>query len=322
MDDLALHGFHKRGIFPFGVYNNHIGVRVGEDNARHFLLRRKGLSRTRHAEDKGIAVQKVAAVGDNHIFADNILPVIHAVLMVDFLHTERDKHRKALRGEGTQGINLPHAERQGGIQSVHLLIFQHGKLAEMLSCCCEQGFGVIVKLLFGISRMHHREDGKHHPLVTGRQIVQKFLAFLSLLLQVIGDNSGKVVVLVLFPLPVGDIGFHTQKTVFHLPHGFVRRDGNDIDGEHHITVQFTKLRHHAVLDIGGVLSEENHTPVPIAHLEIILFKLKGVGADIVLEVVTFPHRLGKVERKRRFLACAVEVMEDTQLVIGIKLRTL
>ena len=45
-----------------------------------------------------------------------------------------------------------------------------------------------------------------------------------------------------------------------------------------------KLRHHAVLDIGGVLSEEYHTPVPIPHLEIIFLKLKRVGADIVLEV--------------------------------------
>ena len=182
MNDLALHCLYQRRILSLWVYNNHIGVRVGEDDARHFLFRRKGLARTRHAEDKGIAVQKVAAVGDNHIFADNILSVIHTVLMVDFLHTERDKHRKALRGEGTQGINLPHAERQGGIQTVHLLIFQHGKLAEMLSCCCEQGFRVVVELLFGISRMHHREDGKHHPLVTGRQIVEELLAFLSLLL--------------------------------------------------------------------------------------------------------------------------------------------
>lgn len=120
--------------------------------------------------------------------------------MVDFLHTERNKHRKALRGEGTQGIYFPHAERQGGVQTVHLLVLQHGKLAEMLPCRREQGFRVIVKLLFGVCGMHHRKHGKHHPLVTGRQIVQKFLAFLSLLFQVVGDDGGKIVVLVLFPL--------------------------------------------------------------------------------------------------------------------------
>ena len=242
--------------------------------------------------------------------------------MVDFLHTEGDKHRKALRCEGTQGINLPYPERQGGIQTVHLLIFQHRKLAEMLSRCREQGFGIIVKLLFGVCGMHHRQHRKHHPLVTGRQIVKELLAFPPLLFQVVGDNSGKIIVLVLLPLPVRDIRFHPKQAVFHLTHGFVRRDGDNINGEHHITVKLAKLRHHAVLDISGVLSEENHTPVSVAHLEIILLKLKGVGADIVLEIVTFPHGLHHIKGKRRFLARAVEVMEDTQLIICVQFRTL
>ena len=57
--------------------------------------------------------------------------------MVDFLHTEGNKYRKALRGKCTQGIYFPHTERQGCIQTVHLLILQYGKLAEMLSRCCE-----------------------------------------------------------------------------------------------------------------------------------------------------------------------------------------
>ena len=136
--------------------------------------------------------------------------------MVDFLHTEGDKYGKALRRQRPQRINLPHAERQGGVQPVHLLKFKHGKLAEMLPCRRKQGFGVIVKLLFGVCGMHHRKHRKHHPLVTGRQIVQKFLAFLSLLFQVVGDDGGKVVVLVLLPLPVRDVGFHTEQAVLYL----------------------------------------------------------------------------------------------------------
>ena len=170
--------------------------------------------------------------------------------------------------------------------------------------------------------MHHCQHRKHHPLVTGRQIVKELLAFPSLLFQVIGDDSGKIVILVLFSLPVRDIRFHPKQTVLNLPHGFVRRDGDNINGEHHITVKLAKLRHHAVLDIGGVFTQENHTPVSAAHLEIILFKLKGVGADIVLEIVTFPHGLHHVKGKGGFLACAVEVMEDTQLIIGVQFRTL
>ena len=233
----------------------------------------------------------MAAVGDNHIFADNILSVVHAVLMVDFLHTERDKHRKALRCQGTQGINLSYTKRQSRVQPVHLLIFQHRKLTEVFSGCREQGFGIIVKLLFGICGMHHRQHGKHHSLVTGRQIVQKFLAFLSLLFKVIGNDRRKVVVLVLLSLPVRDIGFHAEQSVFHLTHGFVRGNGYNINREHHITIQLTKLRHHTVFDISGVFSKENYTPVPVAHTEVVLFKLKGIGADEVLKIVTFPHRL-------------------------------
>ena len=157
-------------------------------------------------------------------------------------------------------------------------------------------------------------------MVTGRKVVEELLAFLSLLLQVIGNYGGKVVVLVLLPLPVRDVGFHAQKTVFHLTHRFVRGNGNDIDGQHHIPVQLTKLRHHTVLDIGGVFSEENHTPVSVAHLEIILFKFKGIGADKVLEIVTFLHRLRHIEVERRFLARAVEVVEDAELFFCIKLH--
>ena len=84
--------------------------------------------------------------------------------------------------------------------------------------------------------MHHRKHRKHHPLVTGRQIIEELLAFLSLLLQVVGDDGGKVVVLVLFPLPVRDVGFHTEQAVFYLPHGFVCGNRDNINREHHVTV--------------------------------------------------------------------------------------
>ena len=188
MDYLALHRFYKRGIFPFRVNDNHIRIGVCEDNVRHFLFRCKGLACSRYAEDKGVAIEQVAAVSDNHIFTDDILPVIHTVLVVDFLHTEGDKHRKALSGQGTHSVNLAHTKGERSVQPVHLLIFQHRKLTQMLSGSCQQGFRVIIELFFAVSGMHHRNDSEHHPLITGRQVVQKFLAFLALLLKVIGDD--------------------------------------------------------------------------------------------------------------------------------------
>ena len=84
--------------------------------------------------------------------------------------------------------------------------------------------------------MHHRQHRKHHPLVTGRQIVQKFLAFLSLLLHVIRNDRRKVVILVLLPLPVRDVGFHTEQAVFHLPHSFVCGNRDNVNGQHHVSV--------------------------------------------------------------------------------------
>ena len=242
--------------------------------------------------------------------------------MVDFLHTERDKHCKALCCEGTQGIYLPYTKWQSCIQSVHLLIFQHRKLAQVLSCSSQESFCIIVELLFGICRMHHRQHGKHHSLVTGCQIVQKFLAFLSLLFQVIGNNGRKIVVLVLLPLPIRDIGFHTKQTVFHLPHGFICGNGDNVNGQHHISVQLTKLRHHTVLDICRILSEKNHTPISVTHSEAVALKFKGIGADKIFEIVTFPHRLGNIEVERCFFSCTVEVVEDTQLVACVQFHTL
>ena len=67
VNDLALHGFHKWGVLTFGVYNNYIGVRVGQNDVRHFLFRCERFARTRHTEDKRITVQQVAAVGNNHV---------------------------------------------------------------------------------------------------------------------------------------------------------------------------------------------------------------------------------------------------------------
>ena len=322
MNDFSLHRLYKRGILTLWVNDDYIGIRVGQNDIRHFFLCGKGFSCTRHTENKGIAVKELPAVGDNHIFADDILTVIHTVFVVNFLHTERDKHCKALRCEGTQGIYLPYTKWQSCIQSVHLLIFQHRKLAQMLSCGSQESFCIIVELLFGICRMHHRQHGKHHSLVTGRQIVQKFLAFLPLLFQVIGDNGRKIIVLVLLPLPIRDIGFHTKQTVFHLPHGFICGNGDNINGQHHIPVQLTKLRHHTVLDICRILSEKNHTPISVTHSEAVALKFKGIRADKILEIVTFPHRLGNIEVERCFFSCTVEVVEYSQLVACVQFHTL
>ena len=57
MNNLSLHCFHKRGIFTLWVNDDYIGIRVGQNDIRHFLLCRKGFTCTRHTEDKRITIQ-------------------------------------------------------------------------------------------------------------------------------------------------------------------------------------------------------------------------------------------------------------------------
>ena len=92
VNDLTLHSLYKRRIFSLRVNDNDIGIRICENNICHFFFRRKGFSCSRHTENKRVAVEQIAAVSDNHIFADNILTVVNAVFVMNFLYSERNKY--------------------------------------------------------------------------------------------------------------------------------------------------------------------------------------------------------------------------------------
>ena len=192
----------------------------------------------------------------------------------------------------------------------------------MLSSHGEYGFGVAVKLLLGVGgdgQGHYRE---HHPLVSGGEIVQKLLALFPLKLHIIGNYGAEIVVGILAALPVGDVGFHTQKAVFYLTHSFIRGNRHNIDGEHQIAVEIRQLRHHVILNIRGVVFEEQHPAELIAQLQIVAVFLDSVRADIVLEAVAPLHHLTGIEHKLGFLALAVEVVQDTQALGGVQLHAL
>ena len=96
---------------------------------------------------------------------------------------------------------------------------------------------VRVQFLFAVRQVNQRHHGEHHPLVTGGQIVQHFTRLFPLLFQVIRNNRREIVIVVLPPLPVGDIRFHAEQTRLHLPDRLVRGDGNHVNGQHHSTIQ-------------------------------------------------------------------------------------
>ena len=192
----------------------------------------------------------------------------------------------------------------------------------MLSRHGEYGFGVAVKLLLGVGGDGQGHYRKHHPLVAGGEVIQKLLALFALQFHIVGNHSREVVVGVLAALPVGDVGFHTQQAVFHLPHGLIRGNRHNVDGEHQIAVEIGKLRHHVILNIRGVVFEEQHPAELAAQLQIVALFFDPVRADIVLEAVAPLHHLTGIENKLGFLALAVEVVQDTQALGGVQLHAL
>ena len=253
---------------------------------------------------------------------DGVLSEVNAALVLYLLHLKGHEYCKAFGGEGAERIDPPCADGENGVQPVQLLEFQNGKLAHMLSCHGEHRFGIAVELLFVIGSNDHRNDRQHHPLIPRGQVVQKFLALLALELHIIGDDGGEIVVGVLPALPVGDVGFDAQQTIFLLPHGFIGGDRHNIDRQHHISVEVGQLCNHAVFDIRSVVFQKQDTAVFLAQLQTVAAFLHRVRADIVLEVMPLAHHILRVEVKRRFFTLAVEVVEHTQLFGGVQLGTL
>ena len=282
----------------------------------------KGLTTARNTENKLVAVEELSAVCDNHIFGNDILTVVNAIGMANVLHTERDKDRKALCGQSTERLDLADTEGHRRIQSVKLLELENTELAKVLSRCGKQSFCVIVKLLLGVRRVNHRQNGKHHSLVTGRQVVKELLHFLALLLNVVGKLGRKVVVGILPTLPVGRIGFNTKQTAFGFSHGFIRGYGDNINGHHQITVEIGHFRNHTVLDIGSVLPQEQHSAVTLSDLEIVARKLHRIRADEILEVVTLSAGFLDVEAELRFFTGTVKVVENAESFVRLQLHAL
>ena len=160
----------------------------------------------------------------------------------------------------------------------------------MFSCDGLKRFGVAVQFLFAVCQMHERDHGEQHSLVAGREIIQHLAGFLALLFQIVRNDSGEVLVAVLPPLPVGDVGFHAEELVLHLAHRFVGRHRDHVNGEHHAPVEVGQLQNHAVFDVAGVILEEQHATILIAHLEIIPMELQAVRADRILEIMSALHR--------------------------------
>ena len=287
-----------------------------------FILCSERFTTTRNTENELVAVEELSAVCDNHIFGNDILTVVNAVSVANVLHTERNKDRKALCGQSTERLNLADTEGHRRIQSVKLLELENTELTKVLSCRSKQSFGVVIELLLSVRRVNHRQNSKHHSLVTGRQIIEELLHLLALLFNVVGKLCRKVVVGVLPTLPVGRIGFHAEQTAFGFTHGFIRGYGDNINGHHQIAVEVGHFRYHTVLDIGSILPQEQHSAVTLSNLEIVARELHRVRADEVLEVVSLSAGFLDVEAELRFFTGTVKIVENAKSFIRLQLHAL
>ena len=127
--------------------------------------------------------------------------------MTDFLHPKRHKHRQRFRCQRSADTQLRCAVWEYRVQPLKLLPAEDIQRTQVLSRTLPDGFGIRVKLLLCICRMHQRNECRNHALIAGYQIIEKFAALLTLTLHVVWNGSGKVIVAVLLALPVGDVGF-------------------------------------------------------------------------------------------------------------------
>ena len=183
--------------------------------------------------------------------------------MEDFLGPERNQHSGALGGQGPQGLDSPQTIGESRIQAILLLPAQNAHLAQVLPGCREQCFRIAVQLFFGIRQMDHGNQAEHHPLIPVRQIVHHFLGFFSLLLYIIGQDSGEVVGGILLPLPIGGVCFHPQQLILHLSNRLVSRYRENVNRKHEAPVQIAELRYHGVLQVAGVTLQVER-PAPAA----------------------------------------------------------
>ena len=253
---------------------------------------------------------------------NRVLTEIDTALVHDLLNLERHQNREALGGKRSEGVNLPEANRKDRVEPVRLLELQRGHLAHVLSCGREDCLGIQIELLLGICRDNHRHNGKHHALVSGRQIVQELLRLLALELHIIGNDGAEIVVLILLALPVGDIGFNAQQSVLDLAYRFIRRNRDHVDRQHQIPVQLGKLGKHTVFDIARVVFEEQDPCKLFSEFDVVCAPLHAVRADIVSKIVTHSCLLIDVHLEGSLIAGAVKVVKDTQSLYRIECNAL
>lgn len=310
-------GAGQVSIFPFRINdNNVIAGRQGDKG--NGLLHAEGLAGTGHSQNKTVGIQKLLPVADQEIPRYSVDAAVDSPRILDLLDPERHQDGGALSGEGAGSGNAPQAIGQGRIEPVLLLIPQDGELAGPLLPNGLQGLGVRIQLVQGVRNMDQRDIAVDHALVTGAEIIQKLPVLRPELFQLIGDRSGEVVAVVLPLLPAGDVALHAHDALLHIPDSLSGRNGQDVNGEHQVSWEVRQLGNQGVLDVAGIVPQEQDSPEPAPHLKVVCPKTHSIRTDIVPEVVPQAHGAPQVKAVILFLSRAEKAVEDAQALMGIQ----
>ena len=170
-----------------------------------------------------------------------------------------------------------------------------------------------------VRRNYGGEHAEHHALVAVRQVVEEILTLAALHFHVKGDNSRKVVVLVLPPLPVGNVCLHAQQSVFNFTHGLIRGNGDEVKRKHHACAYVAKLRNHIVLYVVGIIPKKYHPPAAVAEAETVALCFKCIGANIVPEAMPLFSHIVNVKVEIAFLIGPEEVVNQSKAFHSVKL---
>ena len=154
-------------------------------------------------------------------------------------------------------------------------------------------------------------------LVAGAQVAEHLAHLVALLLHVVGHHGGEVVVLVLFALPVGDVGLRAEQLLLRLPHGLVCGDGDQVDGQHEVCGQRRQLAHGPIQQKGGVRLAKQHAGVLIPEHQVVGVELHALWADGVGEVMSPAQGLFVLEPVVDLVPGAVEVVEHAQPLVHV-----
>ena len=130
--DVAAHRLHQRGELALRVTDENIIIGVEHKKGNQFLGR-EGLAGTGNAQQESRLVEQVGFVAHDKVMGNSVFSKVDAALVLNLLHLKGHEHRKALRSQGTERIDLPAADGQHCIQTVKLLEFQHRHLAHFLA---------------------------------------------------------------------------------------------------------------------------------------------------------------------------------------------